>query len=136
MDNGKWLDYSLHPATKLGLHNALLAVHDRTEILQARGDDFECGVFVVRHEHIEPLSQEGAERLFASLPCGEVKWLDLWHCLLPPIPDLPGPGGTSADPAGLLPTAGAPEQIPLFTHTHTPYDDVDEHPAHYFDTAA
>lgn len=127
----KWLDYSLHPATKLGLHNALLAVHDRIEILEARHDDFACGVFVVRHDQIEPLTQEGAERLFATLPNGDVKWLDLWQCLLPPIPD----------PAALtLPAAGAPAeasaQIPLFTHTHTPYDDLDPPPAHHFDTAA
>ncbi|HUX65442.1 hypothetical protein [Sulfuricella sp.] len=27
-----WLDYSLHPATKLGLHNALLTLQDRLQI--------------------------------------------------------------------------------------------------------
>lgn len=81
-----WLDYSLHPASKLGLHNALLAQHDRIEILQARGAWFECGVFVVRHGYVEALSQAGAERLFATLPHGDVKWIDLCRCMLPPSP--------------------------------------------------
>lgn len=115
-----WLDYSLHPASKLGLHNALLAEHDRIEILEARGGWFECGVFVVRHGHAEALSQEGAERLFAALPHGEVKWIDLCRCLLPPLAAAPRPA----------------EQLPLFAHTHTPYDDLDEHPAaHLLDLA-
>lgn len=119
-----WLDYSLHPATKLGLHNALLAEHDRIEILSARGGWFECGVFVLRHGCAEPLTQEGAEHLFAVLPPGEVKWLDLCHCLLPPLPE-----ASAAAPAAA--------QLPLFPHTHTPYDELDAHPSvHALDVAA
>jgi hypothetical protein len=114
-----WLDYSKHPASKLGLHNALLAVHDRIEILQARGGRFECRVFAVHDGDAEPLSPEGAERLFAALPHGDVKWTDLCRCLLPPV----------------LPPAA--EQLVLFPHTHTGYDDLDEHPAqHALDVAA
>lgn len=158
-DGASWLDYSVHPASKLGLHNALLARHDRIEILAARGESFECSVFVVRKGVAEPLSQQGAERLFATLPHGNVKWTDLCRCLLPPLgvpsrrsTDRP-PGGTSAGSAAEsaespvfevvvrrsadADQAGSAEQLPLFPHTHTLYDDVDEHPTqHKLDVAA
>lgn len=121
-----WLEYSLHPASKLGLHNALLAEHDRIEILEARGGWFECGVFVVRHGHAEALTQEGAERLFAVLPHGNVKWIDLCRCLLPPLSELSPPPAAAAS---------AP-QLPLFAHTHTLYDEQEEMPArHALDVA-
>lgn len=109
-----WLDYSLHPASKLGLHNALLAEHDRIGVLEARGGWFDCGVFIVRHGVAEPLTEAGAERLFAALPHGNVKWIDLCRCLLPPF-------------AG----AAAAEQLPLWTHTHTLYDEQAEPSAHH-----
>lgn len=129
-----WLDYSLHPASKLGLHNALLAEHDRIEILQARGGWFDCGVFVLRHGQAERLTQEGAERLFAALPHGNVKWIDLCRCLLPPLPE------TLLNKEPASPAVGdvqAPAQLPLFEHTHTLYDDVEEHPVHHIlDVAA
>jgi hypothetical protein len=110
----RWLDYSVHPASKLGLHNAMLAVHDRSEILEAHGCQFECAVFVVEEKSVEKLSQETAIALFASLPRGEVKWLDIKEFLLPPLPEQ-------------VATDSAPpetEQLPLFPHVHTPYDDL------------
>jgi hypothetical protein len=121
----RWLDYSVHPASKLGLHNALLAVHDRLEILEAHGGSFGCAVFVVEDGSAERLSQEAANSLFASLPRGEVKWLDIGRFLLPEHP--PAPLSAATDEA--LPQA---QQLPLFAHTHTPYDDLDETP-HTFD---
>ena len=122
---GPWLDYSLHPASKLGLHNALLAEHDRAEILEARGGWFECGVFVVRHGHAELLTEHGAERLFAALPHGDVKWIDLCRCLLPPVGE---PEATASPATG---------QMPLFNHIHTPYDDIEAHSSrHAVDIAA
>lgn len=115
VDNGvPWLDYSLHPASKLGLHNALLAEHDRIEVLAARGGWFDCGVFVVRHGVAEPLTEAGAERLFAALPHGNVKWIDLCRCLLPPF-------------AGTATT----EQLPLWAHTPTLYDEPAEPSQHH-----
>ncbi|MEI7430858.1 MAG: hypothetical protein WCL27_10410, partial [Betaproteobacteria bacterium] len=42
----RWVDYSIHPGSKIGLHNAMLTVHDRCEILQAHNCKFECAVFV------------------------------------------------------------------------------------------
>ena len=134
-DGVPWLDYSIHPASKLGLHNALLAEHDRMEILQARGGWFECGVFILRHGRVEPLTQEGAERLFAALPHGNVKWTDLCRCLLPPVSE--APPVMAMPPVSHWETAPAPAaQMPLFVHTHTPYDDLDEHPSvHVLDVA-
>lgn len=115
-----WLDYSLHPASKLGLHNALLAEHDRIEVLEARGGWFDCGVFLVRHGVAEPLTEAGAERLFAALPHGNVKWIDLCRCLLPPF--------AAASAGGVAATGrkAAAEQLPLWAHTHTLYDEQAE----------
>ena len=115
----RWLDYSVHPASKLGLHNAMLAVHDRSEILQAHGCQFECAVFVVEGESAERLAPETANELFAALPRGEVKWLEIREFLLPVAP-----GQSSL--AGADDTSPQGEQLPLFAHTHTPYDDLDE----------
>lgn len=113
----RWLDYSVHPASKLGLHNAMLAVHDRSEIMQAHGCQFECAVFVVDGERVERLSAEAANVLFAALPRGEVKWLEIREFLLPTPP-----AQTPPAPAASAPPPG--EQLPLFAHTHTPYDDL------------
>lgn len=116
-----WQDYSVHPASKLGLHNAMLAVHDRSEILAAHGCQFECAVFVIEDKSVERLSQEAANSLFAHLPRGEVKWLDIKEFLLPSPPEQGAAPSASAVP----PAAG---QLPLFHHVHTPYDDLDQTP--------
>lgn len=119
-----WVDYSVHPGSKLGLHNAMLAVHDRCEILEQHGGHFECAVFVSEGEHLEKLSPPVADSLFATLPYGEVKWLDIHACMLPPPP-----AATSAQAASPGPERPA-EQLPLFAHvhTHTAYDDLDPTP--------
>ena len=114
----RWVDYSVHPASKLGLHNAMLAVHDRDEILQAHGGSFECAVFVVEDEHTEQLSQKVANDLFSALPRGEVKWLDIHEFLLPVSPEETAADGSAGEaPVGV--------QLPLFAHVHTPYDDLE-----------
>lgn len=112
-----WLDYSLHPATKLGLHNALLTLHDRRQILDQHGGPYECAMFVLETSREEMLTQEAAERLFVSLPHGEVKWLDIRNFLLVPLL------GESAPPAGAR-TDDSERQLPLFEHPHTPYDEA------------
>lgn len=116
-EDGKpcWLDYSVHPASKLGLHNALLAVHDRIEILDAHGGLFECAVFLEQGDSIEKLSQDAANSMFGSLPSGALKWLDIGNFLLPTQTQAP-----------------QAQQLPLFEHKHTPYDDLNEAP-HSFD---
>lgn len=112
-----WLDYSVHPPTKLGLHNALLAAHDRIEILDAHGGMFECAVFVEDEEGLEKLSPEAANSMFGSLPPGAVKWLDIGNFSLPEHPNLPHDE-----------TSQKAQQLPLFAHGHTPYDKHEEPP--------
>jgi hypothetical protein len=123
----RWLDYSVHPASKLGLHNAMLVVHDRLEILAAHGGSFACALFVMHGESVEALSQEAANRLFAALPRGDVKWLDILPFL--PLQAAIEPGAI-ADASALAGAGGEaePEQLPLFGHQHTPYDDLNETP--------
>lgn len=118
----RWLDYSVHPASKLGLHNALLAVHDRVEILVANGGRFECAVFWEEENRSEKLSPEAANSLFGSLPPGAVKWLDVGRFLLPEQPHIQQAGER-------LPEQ---EQLQLFVQKHTPYEDRNEAP-HLFD---
>lgn len=115
----RWVDYSLHPASKLGLHNALLTLHDRRQILEQHGGIYECSVFVLEGEREEMLTQEAAEHLFTLLPHGEVKWLDIRNFLLLPLV------GGEAEPAAAQ--AEPPvAQLSLFEHVHTLYDDVVE----------
>lgn len=115
-----WVDYSIHPPSKLGLHNALLAVHDRNEVLALHGGRFECAVFVVEGDESERLSASAAEALFALLPRGEVKWLTIHDFLLPHPSANPPADSAAGKPAGA--------QLALFGHGHTPYDDLDEKP--------
>lgn len=126
----RWVDYSIHPGSKIGLHNALLAMHDRCEIMQAHGCRFECAVFVVEGGWCERLSEEAASRIFASLPRGDVKWLDIKDFVLPApvVEEAPG----AAEVSDVADLASAPEtpmqQLPLFPRMPTPYDDIDEPP--------
>jgi len=118
---GDWPAYSVHPASKLGLHNAMLVVHDRLEILAMHGGDYDCAVFVEDAGRCERLSQDEANRLFAALPRGEVKWLDIAAFRLP-----------APAAADTLPGQPLPRQLALFPHQHTPYDDLLQTP-HSFD---
>lgn len=118
-----WVDYSLHPASKLGLHNALLAMHDRQEILAGDGGYSDCAVFLVGDGHCEKLSPDMAEKLFSALPHGRIKWLEIGHADPPGKNPAPAPAGETG------------QQLPLFPHTHTLYDDL-EPPPHHFDVDA
>ncbi len=113
----RWVDYSVHPASKLGLHNALLAVHDRLEILRAHGGQFECAVFVADGAQVERLAQEEANALFSRLPRGEVKWLDIHDFLLP-----------EGDASVAAKAGSDAAQLPLFAHVHTRYDELEIKP--------
>lgn len=119
-----WIDYSVHPASKLGLHNALLAMHDRLEILAGEGGYFDCAVFLRSDEGCQRLSQEMAEKLFATLPHGRIRWLSIGHCDAAPPAD-----------AHRAEASTTPGQMPLFPHVHTPYDDLEIAP-HLLDVDA
>jgi hypothetical protein len=111
-----WVDYSLHPASKMGLHNALLTLHDRLQVLEQHGGLYECALFVLETDgREEMLSQEAAERLFASLPHGEVKWLDVRNFLLLPLLGESDPTGAPDDSV---------QQLHLFDHPHVPYEET------------
>ena len=120
-----WVDYSLHPASKLGLHNALLTLHDRLQILEQHGGLYECSVFVIDADKEEMLTQEAAEHLFFLLPHGEVKWLDIRNFLLLPLVDKMDEAASAAT-SKTTPTKPPAEQLSLFEHIHTLYDDVVE----------
>lgn len=123
-----WVDYSVHPPSKLGLHNAMLVVHDREEVLESYGGYHECAVFAVDGTHCEKLTPATAERLFRALPHGDIKWLEI-GTFVPPAHAAPESAPAETPPAPPVPG----EQAPLFPHVHTPYDDVAPPPAHYFD---
>lgn len=89
------VDYSTHPPTKLGLHNALLAHHDRVEILESFDDDYLCEVYVVESGRAQILTQEMAVRLFGQLPPGEVRWTEIRDFLLPQQRRAPYPSAAS-----------------------------------------
>jgi len=82
------LDYSVHPPTRLGLHNSMLSRHDRVEILAAHGGHYECEVYVVDGINAHVLTQELAISLFNTLPNGEVKWVTIREFLLPQNQDV------------------------------------------------
>lgn len=127
------LDYSVHPPTRLGLHNAMLTRNDRVEILEAYGGEFECEVFVIEGMNSHPLTQELAVRLFHALPSGEVKWLTIREFLWPPGP----PPELPESPAQSQQLAAAQisheTQLHLFEYTH-PQDEQPQ--VHHFDADA
>lgn len=119
-----WIDYSVHPATKLGLHNALLTLHDRRQVLEQHGGRYDCAVFYREAGEEQMLTQEAAERLFVRLPHGEIHGTDIRATLQPT---------SAADQENAPPEQ---QQLPLFEHHHTPYDDVQAEEHHELDANA
>src|SRR3989338_4398264 len=112
-------DYSIHPPTRLGLHNAMLSHHDRVEILKAHGGEYECEVYVVEGVNSHVLTQELANSLFNTLPNGEVKWTTICKCLLPQKQEAQRPGITGE--------VSHDQQLHLFEYTHQPGNDASSH---------
>lgn len=117
------VDYSIHPPTRLGLHNAMLSHHDRVEILDAHGGKYECDVYVVEGINSHVLTQELAISLFNTLPSGEVKWTTIREFMLPQNQ------GDSTIREDISPD----QQLHLFKYTHESDDDA---PSHNFDIDA
>lgn len=118
------LDYSVHPPTRLGLHNAMLTRHDRVEILESYGGQFECEVYVVDGMNTHVLTEELAVTLFNSLPSGEVKWTTIREFLLPQQKEAHTPVSESISHE---------QQLHLFEYAHVADDDS---PPHHFDVDA
>lgn len=112
------VDYSIHPPTRLGLHNALLSHHDRVEILEAHGGQYKCEVYVVEGINSHVLTQESAISLFNSLPNGEVKWTTIRKFLLPQDQE--------ASPA-IAEGASHGQQLHMFEYTQESEDDASAH---------
>jgi len=119
------VDYSIHPPTRLGLHNAMLAYHDRVEILNGHGGQYECEVYVVEGVNSHVLTQELAISLFNALPNGEVKWITIREFLLPQNKEAHYPV-----PAEEI---SHDRQLHLFEYAHESDDDI---PSHHFDIDA
>ena len=113
------VDYSTHPPSKLGLHNALLSQHDRIEILAAHGGAYACEVFVVEGDTAEVLTQEMALSLFYSLTDGEVRWTDIREFLLPQA--------RRVKAADMNRGISHERQLQLFEYTHEAYAEPPSH---------
>lgn len=119
------VDYSIHPPTRLGLHNAMLSHHDRVEILKAHGGKYECEVYVVENVNSYVLTQEIAVGLFNTLPHGEVKWTTIRECLLPQNKEARHPA--------IVEKISHEQQLHLFEYA---YDSKDDISSHHFDINA
>ena len=113
------VDYSIHPPTRLGLHNAMLSHHDRIEILKAHGGQYECEVYVVEVINSYVLTQKLAISLFNTLPNGEVKWITIRECLLPQKEEVPH--------AAITGKISHEQQLHLFEYTHESIGDTSPH---------
>ncbi|MDO8464888.1 MAG: hypothetical protein Q7S46_06495 [Gallionella sp.] len=119
------VDYSIHPPTRLGLHNAMLSHHDRIEILKAHGGQYECEVYVVEGINSHVLTQELAISLFNMLPNGEVKWTTICKCLLPKNQEV--------HHSAITGEISHEQQLHLFEYTHESNGDTS---SHHFDIDA
>lgn len=119
------LDYSVHPPTRLGLHNAMLTRHDRLEIIESYGGQFECEVYVVEAMNSYVLTEELAVTLFNALPSGEVKWTTIRKFLLPQNREVQSPATTAP--------VTHEQQLHLFEYAHV--SDGESSP-HQFDIDA
>ena len=120
------VDYSSHPPTRLGLHNALLSLHDRSEILEAHGGNYVCDVFVVEGRDTQLLTPEMAVSLFKTLPDGDIKWIDIKEFLLPQNRRSPVPVMTEG--------SSHQQQLQLFEYGDEPY--YDPNPLHHLNIDA
>jgi len=116
------VDYSIHPPSRLGLHNALLSYHDRVEILEALGGTYECEVYVVEGINAQLLTLEMAVKMFNHLPTGEVKWTTIREFLLPQHPESPPPSRHVVHEE-----ISHDSQLHLFEYAHVPGDDDTPH---------
>ena len=122
-DDSAWISHSAHPATRLGLRNAILSAEDRLAILH-RSDEFSphgCDIFLTEGGKTVILSVHEADELLGMLERGEFSWESLGEMLASqtgpdeasnldnPFPGHapPAPEPSEASPPHALPQAGA-----------------------------
>lgn len=82
-DDSAWISHSTHPATRLGLRNAILSAEDRLAILY-RQDEMTphgCDIFLMEGEKIVIFSVHEADELLGMLERGEFSWESLEEML-------------------------------------------------------
>lgn len=72
-DDSAWITHSLHPPTRLGLHNAILSAEDRLAVLRGHEDQMPhgCDIFLVEGENTIILSVHEADELLGMVEHGE-----------------------------------------------------------------
>lgn len=75
-DDPAWIDHSTHAASRLGLHNAILAAEDRFATLRLLHPETPhgCVIFVVQEDKLHILSVHEADMLLDMLEHGEFSW--------------------------------------------------------------
>ena len=82
-DDSAWISHSAHPATRLGLHNAILSAEDRLAILH-RSEEVTphgCDIFLTEGGKTVILSVHEADELLGMLERGEFCWEGLSEML-------------------------------------------------------
>ncbi len=71
-----WLDHSIHPASRLGLHNAILAAEDWLSILRSKYGltPHGCDIFVDERDKTIALNLSEAQTLYNFLEHGQLQW--------------------------------------------------------------
>lgn len=75
-DDPAWIDHTTHSATRLGLHNAILAAEDRFATLRLLHPETPhgCLIFLVQDDRLHILSVHEADMLLEMLEHGEFSW--------------------------------------------------------------
>lgn len=75
-DDPAWIDHSTHPATRIGLHNAILAAEDRQAALRQLHPRTAHGsvIFLVQDDESQILSIHEADLLLELFEHGEFSW--------------------------------------------------------------
>ncbi len=93
-DDAAWLDHSVHPATRIGLRNAVLAAEDRLAALRQLhpGEAHGCVIFLAEDEESQVLSIHEADILSEMVEHGEFTWETLRTLVATQHRSTPAPG--------------------------------------------
>lgn len=98
-----WLDHSIHPPSRLGLHNAILAAEDWLSILHRKygTTPHACDIFVEDRGKTVVLDVGEAQELYGLLEHGQLQWEMCEQVLrgATPSEDKPLPAAAGAEDA-------------------------------------